>query len=241
MTADDDDDVLEGYAAWKDWDSEKFGQYSRGKKRYFAWHLARCHPAPIERALEIGFGNGAFMGYARAVGIDVIGTEIQDELRRRAAAAGFDSRASVDELDENLYFDLIVAFDVFEHMEQEALIPLFRSLASKLLPGGVLLCRVPNGESPFGRLFQHGDLTHTCTLGLSKFKQIGASSGLCVAHVGEAPWYVTARNPKRVLREWLQWLLERIVAFAYRQNGRAMSPNLVVAFAKAPSDAPVPR
>lgn len=234
MTA--DDDVMGGYATWKEWGSEKFGHFSRGKKRYFAWHLARCHPTPIARALEIGFGNGAFMGYARSRGIEFIGTEIQNELLQRANAAGFDSRASVDDLDPGLRFDLIVAFDVFEHLPQETLIPLFRSLAARLQPGGVLLCRVPNGESPFGRVFQHGDLTHVCTLGLSKFKQIAASSGLRVSHVGEAPWYVTARNPKRVLREWLQWLLERVVAFAYRQNGRAMSPNLVIAFAQASVD-----
>ena len=237
----DDDDVMGGYAAWKDWGSEKFGQYSRGKKRYFTWHLAHCHPAPIARALEIGFGNGAFMGFARSRGIEVIGTEIQDELRRRARAAGFDSRASVDALDPDLRFDLIVAFDVFEHLPQETLVPLFRSLAARLQPGGVLLCRVPNGESPFGRLFQHGDLTHVCTLGLSKFKQLAGSSGLRVTHVGEAPWYVTARNPKRVLREWLQWVLERTVAFAYRQNGKAMSPNLVVAFDKASGENPTAR
>ncbi len=237
----DNDEVMGGYAHWKAWGSEAFGQYSRGKKRYFGWHLARCHPAPITRALEIGFGNGAFMGYARSRGIEVVGTEIQEELRRRASAAGFDSRASIDEFDSGLRFDVIVAFDVFEHLPQETLVPLFRSLAARLQPGGALLCRVPNGESPFGRVFQHGDLTHVCTLGLSKFQQIAASSDLRVTHVGEAPWYVTARNPKRVLREWLQWVLERTVAFAYRQNGRAMSPNLVVAFGKAPGDTPTAR
>ncbi len=228
----DDDDAMAGYATWKEWGQEKFGQFSRGKKRYFTWHLARCHPQPILHALEIGFGNGAFMGFANARGITIVGTEIQDELRQRATAAGFAAFASVDDVPSNMRFDLIAAFDVFEHMPQESLIPLFKALASKLQPEGVLLCRVPNGESPFGRVFQHGDLTHTCTLGLSKFKQIGGASGLRVQCVGEAPWHVTARNPKRVLREWLQWLLERTVAFAYRQNPRALSPNLVVAFNK---------
>jgi len=228
----EDNEVLAGYTAWKHWSSEQFGRFSRGEARYFAWHLARCHPTPIVRVLEIGYGNGQFMGFAKARGIEVVGIETQDELRRRAAAAGFESHGSVDELDANLSFDLIAAFDVFEHIAQDALIPLFQTLASRLRPDGVLLCRVPNGESPFGRVFQHGDLTHVSTLGLSKFRQIGAASGMEVAFYGDVPWYVMARGPKRLMRGWLQWLVEHSVAFAYHWDVRALSPNLVIALRK---------
>ncbi|NRF67924.1 class I SAM-dependent methyltransferase [Aquincola sp. S2] len=228
---------LADYTAWKQWDAARFGQCSRGDARYFAWHLARCHPAPIADVLEIGFGNGSFLGFARARGARVVGIEMQDELRQRAAAAGIESHASIAALGADRRFDLIAAFDVFEHIEQAALIPLFQTLAAMLRPGGVLLCRVPNGESPFGRIFQHGDLTHVTTLGLSKFRQIASASGLAIACHGEMPWYRTARNPKRLLRAGAQRLIERVVAFAYHWDAQALAPNLVVALRRA-DDAP---
>ena len=220
---------LTDYTAWKQWGADAFGQCSRGDRRYFAWHLGRCHPAPIADALEIGFGNGRFLGFARLRHIRVVGIETQDELRRRAAAAGFEAHATLDEVDARHHFDLIAAFDVFEHVPQEALLPLCQTLASRLKAGGVLLCRVPNGESPFGRMFQHGDLTHVTTLGLSKFRQIASATGLEIACHGEMPWYLAARNPKRLLRAAAQRLIERTVAFAYHWDADALAPNLVVA------------
>lgn len=223
---------LKDYTTWKQWDAAQFGRCSRGDARYFAWHLARCHPAPIAQALEIGFGNGSFLGYARSRGVTVVGIETQDELRRRAAAAGIEAHAAIDGLGERR-FDLIAAFDVFEHIEQAALIPLFQQLAGLLEPGGVLLCRVPNGESPFGRIYQHGDLTHVTTLGLSKLRQIASASGLVITCHGEVPWYRSARNPKRLARAGLRRLIERIVAFAYHWDAEALAPNLVVGLRRA--------
>jgi SAM-dependent methyltransferase len=220
---------LTDYTAWKQWDAAQFGQCSRGDARYFAWHLKRCHPAPMTDVLEIGFGNGRFLGFARARDIAVVGIETQEELRRRAIAAGIEALAAIDQVDSARRFDLIAAFDVFEHVAQEALVPLFQDLALRLKPGGVLLCRVPNGESPFGRVFQHGDLTHVSTLGLSKFRQIASATGLEIACHGEMPWFLAARNPKRLLRAATQRLIERIVAFAYHWDADALAPNLVVA------------
>lgn len=231
----DDNQALAGYTDWKQWHDDAFGRCSRGEARYFAWHLARCHPAPLRSALEIGYGNGNFLGFARGRGIEVVGVETQPALRARATAAGIENHAAVDDLPPGRRFDLIVAFDVFEHVEPGALIGLLQRLTALLAPQGVLLCRVPNGESPFGRIFQHGDLTHVNTLGLSKFRQLAAATGLEVICHGEMPWYRTARNPKRLLRGALQALLEGLVAFAYHWDARALSPNLVVALRRPPA------
>lgn len=219
------------YTKWKAWSADDFGVCSERSARYFAWHLARCHPKPISNVLELGFGNGQFMGFASARGINVIGIETQPELLRRAREAGYGAHASLEDLDGAL-FDAIVAFDVLEHIPQDALIPLFQTFVSRMRPDGVVLCRVPNGESPFGRLYQHGDLTHCTTLGLSKFHQIGQACGLEVAHYGQEPWYVESRNPQRMLRRSAQWLVGLCIALAYPFDRRALSPNLVVAMKK---------
>ena len=137
------------------------------------------------------------MGFAAARGINVIRIETQAELLRRAREAGCVAHAALEDLDLQR-FDAIVAFDVLEHIPQDALIPLFQSFASKLRPDGVVLCRVPNGESPFGRLYQHGDLTHRTTLDLSKFQQIGLACGLEIAKYGQETWCVESRNPNQM-------------------------------------------
>jgi len=226
------DDTLAGYTDWKRWPADSFGRYSKGEARYFSWLLARWHSAPIHRALEMGFGNGNFMGFARARGITVTGLESQPELRRRAQRANFEAYGAITELAAEHRFDLIAAFDVFEHIPQDDCIALLRDMAERLSPGGILLLRVPNGESPFGRVFQHGDLTHVTTLGLSKFEQIASQTGLELRGHGELPWYLSARNPKRLLRAGLRRLIERTLAFAYLWDPDALGPNLVIALSR---------
>ena len=181
------DDTLAGYTDWKRWPADNFGRYSKGEARYFSWLLARWHPAPIQLALEMGSGNGNFLGFARARGITVIGLESQPELRRRAQIASFEAHGAITDLAPEPRFDLIAAFDVFEHIPQDDCIALLRNMAERLSPGGILLLRVPNGESPVGRIFQHGDLTHVTTLGLSKFKQMASLTGLELLGHGELP------------------------------------------------------
>lgn len=229
----DRDNTLADYTEWKQWHDAGFAQCSRGEARYFAWHLARCHPTPVRTALELGYGNGNFLGFARQRGISVVGVETQAALRQRASAAGIENHASIDALAADRQFDLVVAFDVFEHVEQAALPGLLRQLAGHLAADGVLLCRVPNGESPFGRYFQHGDLTHVTTLGLSKFTQLASITGLAVLCHGELPWYRSARNPKRLLRAALRALAEHGLAFAYHWDAAVLAPNLVVALRRS--------
>jgi SAM-dependent methyltransferase len=166
----DDHLTLAGNTDWKQWHGDASAKCSGGEARYFAWHLARCRPAALRSMLEIGYGNRNFLGFARGRGIEVVGVEAQPALRERATAACIETHASVAELPPRRRFDLIVAFDVFEHVEPGALIGLLQRLTALLAPQGGLLRRVPNGESPFGRIFQHGDPTHVNTLGLSKLR-----------------------------------------------------------------------
>ena len=73
-------------------------------------------------------------------------------------------------------------------------------------PDGRLVLRVPGGESPWGRMHQHGDLTHCSTLGVSKFPRLAAPLGPEVDPVGEAHWHAlqhAGRSPKTLLRALL--------------------------------------
>lgn len=105
--------------------------------------------AQPQTVLEFGVGQGA-MGARLADGRAYVGVEPDDQ-SRAAARVNLPETArllsDIDELDEQA-FDLICAFEVLEHIEDDraALV----SWLTRLRPGGTLLISVPGFESRFG-------------------------------------------------------------------------------------------
>jgi 2-polyprenyl-3-methyl-5-hydroxy-6-metoxy-1,4-benzoquinol methylase len=212
------DDVSD-YARWKGWDPTRFGTVKARDANYFAWHVARAVGRDRRgmNVLEIGFGNGTFLGWVRREGHRIAGTEIDASLVELARKAGFEAAASPEALDGAAPWDLIVGFDVLEHVPPEAAAAFIGGLAQRLAPDGRMLFRFPNGESPFGLIRQHRDATHVHVLGVSRMRQIAAPLGLRVAHSGDAlPWH--ARRWRSVptallgalVRAALEWTLGRL-------------------------------
>jgi len=237
-TADTRDEAIHGdrYANWKGWDADRFGQYSRSDARYFDWHVRRClsarapSAAPVQ-VLEIGFGNGSFMGWARDRGYQVTGTEIQPLLLERARAAGWSVAPGLPPTGPKRHYDLIVAFDVLEHLARADWPAVMEQMTSHLDANGRVLIRVPNGDSPFGRLNQHGDITHVTTFGTQMLRQLAALHGLELLAHGEAPWHCRqgmSRTLTNALRAGLRALLEKWIRFAFAWTEVSMAPNLVV-------------
>jgi SAM-dependent methyltransferase len=222
------------YASWKHWAPGDFGRHSVYDDRYYRWHLVRAGFDLMTRlrVLEIGFGNGGFMGWLRAGGHAVCGLEANAQLVERAVGAGFDAAFDVDGILAPERFDLIAAFDVLEHVAAADLQPFIERLLMRLAPDGRLLLRFPNGESPFGLWMQHGDLTHVHALGLSKIRQLCAACGLLVTHSGETlPW--RAQPPSRrwgaAVAAWsrrrFEWRLRKMYGLP---RGLDLSPNQLV-------------
>ncbi len=188
-------EVRAGYVAWKNWQTEQFGSYSRFDSASFAAELAGLLPVGRRaRVLELGFGNGPFLGWCGAQGIEYCGVEIDTEMQRRARELGLPVFASVFDRSLAAYeqqLDVVAAFDVLEHIEQHELVRTLCQVARLLRPGGYLLARFPNGDSPFGRVNQHGDLTHVTTLGRSKLQQLAHLSGMELLSFGDPkrPWH----------------------------------------------------
>ncbi len=155
-----------GYAQWKGW--ERLFSCSADEAAYFAGETRDLAVSGAD-VLEIGFGAGAFLAFARDCGARVVGLEILPELREAAQAAGFELAPEGFEETARLYparFDTIAAFDVFEHLTAPELGAALDACAALLKPGGKLLLRFPNAQSPFGLAPQQGDPTHR--IGLSK-------------------------------------------------------------------------
>lgn len=73
-------------------------------------------------------------------------------------------------------FDLIVAFDVFEHLTVSELVDLLRFSRSILSPGGRILARFPNAGSPFGAFWQNSDITPVTALSRERISQIALAA-----------------------------------------------------------------
>jgi hypothetical protein len=237
MTARDDH---ARYSAWKGWE----GTFSCDlkKARYFAAEF-RGIPLRGQRVLEVGFGNGAFMAWARDAGADVHGIELNEAMRVAARQHGFvvHDRSFAELVAQGWRCDLVVAFDVIEHWDSAELVENFGLVRELLHDGGLFLARCPNGHSPFGRVYQHGDLTHKSTLSAYKLEYLAGVSGLDVVRIAN-PCRVSSRpGILRALRQrWLQlrrhWI-ERSISRLYGIRRLPLDPNLMVLLRRPlPSD-----
>ncbi len=131
--------------------------------------------------LEIGFGNGTFLKYAQQKEWDVYGTEINNELVGIAKESGFNVRQSktVACFKDNT-FDLVLAFDVLEHIPQDNLLDFLIEVKRVLKNGGFFIARFPNGDSPFGLKIQNGDVTHITSIGSGKVYYLGTATNMKV-------------------------------------------------------------
>lgn len=174
------------YLSWKKWTGgQSFGECSVRDSHYFDAELRRTGLNSIRRVLEIGFGNGCFLAYARKRGWKVYGSEASAALVMAANRAGYHAitPAEVATLRDNS-FDLIVAFDVFEHIAPEEVPEFLAQLRTKLIPGGAILARFPNGDSPLSMSNQNGDSTHAQAIGTNKLRFFANAAHLEVAHIG---------------------------------------------------------
>jgi len=193
------------YRAWKNWDEGTFGDCNSAAARYFAVEFAM---AKIEidaklSILEIGFGNGSLASWALARGWHYVGIEIDPELVTRARAAGFEvygAETSVDTITAGENFDLIVAFDVIEHLMMAEIIALFQSIRRRLKPTGRFIARFPSGDSPFSSAIQNGDMTHRSKIGSGIIQQLCIMTDLLPLQVRAPAFPIRGLGIKRAIR-----------------------------------------
>lgn len=163
----------ENYSQWKGWLTRvPFAELSPIDSKRYQLQLDKYGvPYRNVNALEIGYGNGSFVRFLLDHGSKVEGVEVQPPLLEVAKAKGIPVHGSIDELEHGPY-DLIVAFDVLEHLTIDQLRGLFAKCGQLLKENGVMFFRFPNADSFAGMGAQNGDFTHITAIGQTKLQQL---------------------------------------------------------------------
>ncbi len=226
----------DNYVTWKGWDAQPLD--SPFASEAYLNELKRSGIEKKSKTLEIGFGNGLFLDWAKENGFSVIGLEIIEELVVRARERGhmvFHGHPFVLVDSYGNSFDLICMFDVLEHVPMDEIPDYFRTAAQLLRLGGKMLMRIPNGKSPFSRHIQYGDMTHVSVLSDSIIGQISAPYGFGAPRTRNA--FRSARSGtqsglKKKLGYILRDLVEIFTAKIYIGRRIPLDPVVVVTIEK---------
>lgn len=208
--ADINETAYAAYADWKQWQGEH--DLSVMNEMY-GQDIQRGGIKPGAEILEVGFGNGDFLAWARRAGFKVVGIEINPTFVASAAAQNFDVRcgAVTDNDFEGKTFDAVVAWDVLEHLTKTDILQHLRAYQRLLKSGGVVVARFPNAASPFGIWAQAGDITHQTGLTGDAMLQLAMLAGFEIVYSGNAAR--SLRGGKRKGMAVVKWLVYRIRDF----------------------------
>jgi SAM-dependent methyltransferase len=150
-------------------------------QRLLAPHL----PDTRQVALDLGAGQGELvealqrLGFTQATGVELSPSQVQmaEGHGCKSVRQGDGGQTLADLPDACL--DLVVCFDVFEHLSHDTCAQWFAQIRRVLKPGGRLIGHVPNGLSPFAGAVYWGDLTHLWCPVPESIQVFCRSSGLC--------------------------------------------------------------
>lgn len=115
--------------------------------------------------LEIGCGRGYTMMTLRKMGFhNVFGIDIDKSQTKYCKHSGLNVELVDDTIDflakHTSEYDLVIAFDVLEHMDKNELICALKGIYAALRPEGKVICKVPNANHPLSMRYRYIDWTH---------------------------------------------------------------------------------
>lgn len=134
------------------------------------------------RILDLGCGFGGLVDFLQREGYsDVHGVDISSSQVALGKALGIHAIEQADLFsflkDHGKSFDLIIAFDLMEHLKKEEVLLFLTETFLALKPGGKLLIRTPNAASPLSGNYRYGDFTHELSFTASSITQILTGAG----------------------------------------------------------------
>ena len=225
------------YIDWKNWEAGSFAKTSKLEEAYFNNIFKLLKLKKSSKILEIGFGNGAFLGYAVSQNFNYDGVESNANLVDLAIDNNFSAYTSLDKINRETKYDLIILFDVIEHINADAVEEFFKEMNVHLEETGSIFLRFPNGSSPLGLGNQHGDVTHCNIVTLPKLNYWCYNSDLKVIfYRGDIRPFIFRHNilkmPSRLIRLFFHVLTEKFIRAISSQSKGILSSNLEVVIKK---------
>ena len=172
-----------------------------------AW--IRCH-MPQDRSaiiLDIGCGRGLLLsrlqrfGYTALRGVDASPSQYQHRVTDITELC--DAMEALRAISTGSQ-DVVIAFDVIEHLSTKDLLSLSAEVYRVLRTTGRWVVHVPNGSGLFGTHALYGDLTHERAFTQSSLNQLAEISGFRrIAAFEDVPC-------RHGVLSWCRWLVWRI-------------------------------
>lgn len=225
-----------GYEITQGWPAESFSKFSFDQANYFNAEVLPLIPTQntSTKVLDIGFGNGSFLGWAKSLGYECTGLEVNERLVRRAHGAGFAAVSDFTELQAFKHdgYQVVTAFDVLEHIRREDMINFLCGVRSICASDAVVILRFPNGDNPFSLWMQNGDVTHQTWIGRGMLRQVAQLAGFDVASLhGPAiltKGYSLKRRVSVALGIPIRWAVGKMISGLFMGGAEvSLSPNLL--------------
>jgi len=166
------------------------------------------------RIIDLGCGEGRIlyllkqMGYTNVEGVDIsdsqlnIARQVSDEVIK-ADILGYLK-------DSTVKYDLILSFDVIEHLHKNEALEFLDLCSSKLNANGRLVLQTPNASSPFFGDVRYGDFTHELGFSPTLLSQLLRRAGFIKTEVRETGPVPGGYSFKSSIR-FVLWRLIRLV------------------------------
>ena len=187
--------------------------------KIFKKHISRFLPeSKTAKILDIACGSGHLLhflqsqGYSRTQGID-LGAE-QLEIARKMGVKNIEAGDLFTFLKEYQdHFDLIIAFQIIEHLSKNEAVDCMDLIYRALKEGGKVLVATPNVTSPAGLWSTFGDFTHELVFTSRSLSQLLRVSGFSnVGIYGQGP---VAYNFRSGIRLIMWKVLKKILSFCF--------------------------
>ena len=195
--------------------------------------LPRLPQDRASRIAELASGHGSFLWWLKNEGFSHI-TGIDSSSQQVAVARQLDCR--VEEVDVVTWLeqqpgeslDALVGIDLVEHLSKDDFMNMLKHSRRTLAPGGVLILRYPNGDSPFVGLNLFNDITHVWTYTTNCVQTLATMHGfVSVAFVDESDAAVRDHRWLKVPLSMISGLILRgLIRGATRENLRYLSPHI---------------
>lgn len=141
--------------------------------------------------LDLGCGHGTLVHLARQAGyVNALGVDTSPEQVAEAKRLGIEGVFQGDVAETlralpDAAQDVVVAFDLIEHLTKEELLGLADEVWRVLKPGGRWIIHTPNAGSPFFGMVRYGDYTHEQAFTPASIRQLLLASRFGQVHCFE--------------------------------------------------------